>query len=115
VPGIVNVAGNLQWVSLGLGEGSTGVVSLRFAYPLFSFAMLDPGLSALEFIRGRVLPGQTFPSSSYWSMSPGWQRPLLSILADLWAPTTYITDHSRVVGVWALEGLGHGSCSFGVV
>jgi hypothetical protein len=29
--GVVNAVGYLQWVSLGRGEGSTRVVSLRFA------------------------------------------------------------------------------------
>jgi hypothetical protein len=33
VTGVVDVVGQLWWTSLGLGEGSTRVVSLRFARP----------------------------------------------------------------------------------
>jgi hypothetical protein len=64
-PSIVNAASHLQWVSIGPGEGSTRVVSLQFACHLSSSAMPDPRLGASGFVRGQVLLGQTFPSSSY--------------------------------------------------
>jgi hypothetical protein len=49
-PGIINATCHLCRVSLGPGEGSTRVVSLRFAQPLSNSTMPDPGLGASVFV-----------------------------------------------------------------
>jgi hypothetical protein len=44
MPGTVNVAGHLWWVSLGPGEGSTRVVSLRLTcLPCLALPRPTPG------------------------------------------------------------------------
>jgi hypothetical protein len=64
VPSVVNASGHLCRVSLGPREGSTRVISLRFARPLSGSAMPDPRLDGVGFVWGRCFQGRRFLSSS---------------------------------------------------